>query len=77
MPIGLRTFSETTDHAEEYVAWCWAVNGFFSVVGSVLATIVSMTFGFNLLLLLGLIIYGIGILAIGRVVQQPTLKAVA
>ena len=29
------------------VAWCWAVNGFFSVIGSTSTTMLSMTFGFD------------------------------
>lgn len=39
------------------VAWCWAVNGFFSVIGSSLTTIVSMSYGFNSALLFGLVMY--------------------
>jgi spermidine synthase len=39
------------------VAWCWAVNGFFSVIGSLLTTMLSMTFGFNRTLVLGLVLY--------------------
>ena len=29
------------------MAWGWAINGVFSVIGSVLTTILSMTFGFR------------------------------
>ena len=47
MPLGLGRVAALTDHGEEYVAWAWAVNGFFSVIGSVLTTILSMTFGFR------------------------------
>ncbi len=36
MPLGLGAVSALTDHGEEYVAWGWAVNGFASVIGSVL-----------------------------------------
>jgi hypothetical protein len=36
MPLGLGLVSRITDHGEEYAAWSWAVNGFFSVIGSVL-----------------------------------------
>ena len=36
-----------TGTREEYVAWAWAVNGFFSVIGSVLTTMLAMTFGFR------------------------------
>src|SRR5262249_34748219 len=45
MPLGLRTVSAVTRYGEEFVAWGWAVNGFFSVVSSVLATILSMAIG--------------------------------
>jgi spermidine synthase len=39
------------------VAWCWAVNGFFSVIGSSVTTIFSMAFGFNRTLVAGLAMY--------------------
>ena len=41
------------------VAWCWAVNGFFSVLGSSLTTIISMTYGFNVAVAVGLALYAI------------------
>ena len=70
MPLGLATVSELGDHPAEYVAWGWAVNGFFSVISSVLTTILSMTFGFQAVLTLGLAVYAIGILAL-RAVPSP------
>ena len=47
------------DHAVRgrLVAWCWAVNGFFSVIGSSVTTILSMAFGFDRALLIGLAMY--------------------
>lgn len=39
------------------VAWCWAVNGFFSVIGSTSTTMLSMTFGFDRTVLVGLVLY--------------------
>jgi hypothetical protein len=39
------------------VAWCWAVNGFFSVIGSSVTTILSMAVGFNKALIAGLCMY--------------------
>ena len=39
------------------VAWCWAVNGFFSVIGSTATTMLSMTFGFNRTVVVGLVLY--------------------
>jgi hypothetical protein len=41
------------------VAWCWAVNGFFSVIGSTSTTMLSMTFGFDRTLLIGLVLYAV------------------
>ena len=57
MPLGVGAISELTTHRREYVAWAWAVNGFASVIGSVLATILAMTYGFGVLLVLGLVMY--------------------
>ena len=41
------------------VAWCWAVNGFFSVIGSTATTMLSMTFGFDRTMLIGLVLYAV------------------
>ena len=67
MPVGLRTVSSVTRHGEEFVAWSWAVNGFFSVVSSVLATILAMALGFNTVLLSALGVYLVGIAALLRI----------
>jgi len=67
LPLGLGTVSALTPHREAYVAWCWAVNGFTSVVASVLSSILSMSIGFDALMLVGLAIYAIGIAAFVRV----------
>ena len=56
--------SRLSPHPTEYVAWSWAVNGVFSVIGSLLATILSMSFGFRAVLLLALAIYALGALAL-------------
>ena len=67
MPLGLTVVSRLTEHRQEYVAWAWAVNGFFSVIGSVLTTILAMSFGFRTVFLLALIVYGIGVLSMARI----------
>jgi hypothetical protein len=46
-----------SEFPRQYVAWGWAVNGFASVVGSALATILAMSFGFRTVLSLALIAY--------------------
>ena len=67
MPLGLGSVARVTAFGDQYVAWCWAINGFFSVMASVLATLLSMTFGFGTLMLIGLGIYAVGVLAFSRV----------
>jgi hypothetical protein len=66
MPLGLRTIGGSTPHAREYVAWCWAVNGFFSVTGSILSTLLAMAFGYHLVLLVAVAIYAFGTLCLTR-----------
>jgi spermidine synthase len=66
MPLGLAAVAVQTEHREEYVAWAWAVNGFFSVVASVLGTLLSMTFGFQAVLALALGLYGVALASLLR-----------
>jgi hypothetical protein len=66
MPFGLRAIGRTGEYGEEYVAWSWAVNGFFSVIGSVLTTILSMEFGFRTVQYLALIVYAVAVVAFLR-----------
>jgi hypothetical protein len=63
MPIGLAHVAGLGNAPREYVAWGWAVNGFASVVGSALATILAMIYGFDVVLFLGLMAYLIAMLA--------------
>lgn len=70
IPIGLKTFAESTEHHEEYVAWCWAINGFFAVTGSVLSSVISMSVGFNVLLLIALTVYCVGVFSITGAIKQ-------
>jgi hypothetical protein len=57
MPLGIGAVASLTEHSREYVAWGWAVNGFASVIGAVLSTILAMTFGFGVVLVLALFLY--------------------
>lgn len=74
MPLGLRSVAALTPHAEEYVAWAWAVNGFCSVVASVLATMLAMTVGFTAVLFMALAMYAVAITALRRL-PRPTVGA--
>ncbi len=66
MPLGLGRVAGLSEHGEEYVAWAWAVNGFFSVVGSVLTTILSMALGFRIVQFSALLVYAVAAFAFSR-----------
>jgi hypothetical protein len=70
MPLGLQAINELSDNPREYVAWGWAVNGFASVVGSVLSTILAMAFGFRVVLVLALGLYLVAVVAL-QVLLRP------
>jgi hypothetical protein len=77
MPLGLGAVADLgTEHSREYVAWGWAVNGFASVVGAVLSTILAMTFGFNVVLVIALVLYLVA-LATLRSLLAPSRAVVA
>jgi hypothetical protein len=69
MPLGLGAVAGLTNHPREYVAWGWAVNGFASVIGAVLTTILAMALGFGVVLVLALAVYGIAVLALRGLVR--------
>ena len=77
MPLGLGRVASLTSHGEEYVAWGWAVNGFFSVIGAVLTTILSMAVGFRTVQFAALGAYAIAVLAFTRLPAAPQVPAVS
>jgi len=66
-PLGIRIV-----HARvtRLVPWVWGVNGAASVLGSVVATVLAITYGFTWTLLVGLACYG-GALAVVRSLRSP------
>ena len=52
------------ESTSESVPWIWGVNGLMSVLGSILATIGGILFGFNFVLLFGIISYSIALVCI-------------
>ena len=64
MPLGLGRVAALTEHKSEYIAWSWAINGFFSVIGSTLTTIFSMAYGFSNVLYFAFALYVAGALAL-------------
>jgi hypothetical protein len=71
LPLGLAAFSSATANESEAVAWGWAVNGFGSVVGSILVTILSMTFGFDAVLWIALATYALAVAALRGFAPAP------
>jgi hypothetical protein len=52
------------------VAWAWGLNGAASVVGSILAILLSMNLGFTLVLLVGIAVYAIGALLVPALAES-------
>jgi len=63
LPLGLRTVAALGPYPTEYVAWAWAINGFFSVLSSLLATMLAMSAGFDVVFLVGFVAYALGVAA--------------
>jgi len=64
MPLGLGAVSQLSAFHREYVAWGWAVNGFASITGAVLTTVLAMIFGFNIVLLAAMVLYFIALVTL-------------
>lgn len=54
-PTGLRLVE--SHQKDDFIPLFWAVNGWMSVAGSILALVLAMTFGYNVTLLTGALIY--------------------
>lgn len=66
-PAGIRLLAQ---RAPELVPWAWAVNGFMSVVGSVLCALLALELGFTRVLLLGVAVYLLGFAALRSLVRS-------
>jgi spermidine synthase len=69
MPLGLGAVARLSSAPREYVAWGWAVNGFATVAGSVLATMLAMTYGFGSVLVVALLLYGVAALSLNGLLR--------
>lgn len=52
--------------AEETIPWAWAINGFASVVGAVLATLLAIHLGFAAVIMLAVLIYAVTCVALRK-----------
>ena len=60
-PTGMMRLART---AQDAIPWAWAINGFASVVGAVLATLLAIHLGFAAVILLAVLIYGVAATAL-------------
>jgi predicted membrane-bound spermidine synthase len=71
LPLGLAVLRGLASRPSEAVAWGWAVSGFAAVVGSVLTTMLSMSFGFQAVFLIGLGTYALAVAALRMLAGRP------
>lgn len=57
-PTGIRLITKSDNH---FISWIWALNGAFSVLGSVLAVYLAITSGSSWAMALGVVIYGVAL----------------
>jgi hypothetical protein len=55
-PTGMAHLAATSEAA---IPWAWAINGFASVVGAVLATLLAIHLGFAKVILLAVVMYAL------------------
>jgi hypothetical protein len=66
-PTGIQIIRRTH---ESFVPWAWGINGCASVVGTVLAVVLAMSFGFRAVTLLAVGIYGLAVLGLRSSAQR-------
>ncbi|RPI19375.1 MAG: hypothetical protein EHM58_01800 [Ignavibacteriae bacterium] len=78
-PYGFRMINYNDVNVTRYLtAYSWGINGFFSVLGSILVVMFSMTFGFRIVFILSALIYAAAYFTV-RVVKpksQPVVHKV-
>ena len=70
-PLGIRLVDRVNS---ALVPWAWGVNGFSSVVGSILAVMIAQSYGFALVIGLAAVVYLVGlaaVLSLGHVGESP------
>ncbi len=68
-PLGL---SKVAYARPEFIPWAWGINGGASVLSAILATILSVHFGFNLVIEIALVLYFISAVVLWRPLDKTT-----
>ena len=71
-PTGIRILSLQRGEA---IPWAWAVNASVSVVGSVLAVVIALSWGFSMVLSTAALVYGLALVALLAVTRKGSWKA--
>jgi hypothetical protein len=66
-PTGIRVLGRI---APEMIPWAWAVNGCSSVVGSTLAAMLVVSFGFSWVMMLAAGLYVLAVLALNGLMKH-------
>ena len=70
-PLGIRLVDRVNPGL---VAWAWGVNGFSSVVGSILAVMIAQSYGFSVVIGLAVVVYLLGLVVIRMVDGRQLIK---
>jgi len=73
-PYGM---SRITNNTKYLVAYGWGVNGFFSVMGSVLVVMLSMSYGFSVVFILSACLYIAAMLVAGKFTENTNVTSAA
>ena len=57
-PLGIKWISS---RREAIIPWLWAINGVASVIGSVLASVLGLAYGFRFVSVAGMLCYGVAL----------------
>lgn len=71
-PIGITLASTKPDGT---VAWCWAMNGLFTIVGGLASVVLSLYLGFNLTIVLAASLYVVAVLLLDTMFRSTTTAA--
>jgi len=63
MPTGIRYLKE---QGRNVIPWAWAINGYFTVIGSALSVLLALLFGFKAMFFIAAAVYAVGPFFMGR-----------
>lgn len=67
-PTGIKIISAEN---RRFVPWAWGINGCASVIGTVLSIIIAMSYGFDVVTIIAVIIYSVGVCAMFLAYKKP------